>query len=106
MIGILGEHKCSSTHSQPVHYIGLSGQLHALAALPAVNNYDAHRYPSNRVASEKVWAFWRKEKSLIPTGIRNPDLPSRSVAAIFRPTVEINFGAVVTCSPELTVQLE
>jgi hypothetical protein len=105
MIGILREHKCSSAHSQPVHYIGLSGQFHALAALPAGNNFDTHRIES-RVAPEKVWTFWRKETSLIPNGIRNPDLPSRSVAATFRPNAEINFRVVATCSPELTAQLE
>ena len=83
----------------------LSGQLHVLAALPAGNNCDIHRIES-RVAPEKVWTFWRKEKSLISAGIRKPDLPSRSVAAIFRPNAEINLRAVATCSPELMVQLE
>ena len=76
----------------------LSVQLHVMAAFPAGNKCDTHRTES-KVAPEKVWTFRRKEKSLIPAGIRKPDLPSRGMAAIFRPNAEINFRALATCSP-------
>jgi len=101
----MGEHKFSFTYSEPANYMELRVQLQVLAALPAGNNCDTHRTES-KVVPEKVWTFWRKEKSLIPAGIRKPDLPSRGMAAIFRPNAEIHFRAVATCSPELTVQLE
>jgi len=32
--GVLGEWRCGFTHSWPRHHMEVSGQLHALAALP------------------------------------------------------------------------
>jgi hypothetical protein len=33
-------------------------------------------------ALKPVWAFWRREKSLAPARIRNPDHPARSLVTI------------------------
>jgi hypothetical protein len=35
-------------------------------------------------ASEPVWAFWRREKSLVPTGFGTPLLSTRSLDTVPR----------------------
>jgi hypothetical protein len=54
------------------------GHLHASAALlwerlPAPEEQEAGW------ASELFWAFWKREKSLIPAGIRTPVRPPRGI---------------------------
>jgi hypothetical protein len=34
------------------------------------------------VSQEPVWTFWRREKTLAPSGIQNPDSPAYSQVTI------------------------
>jgi len=34
------------------------------------------------VSQEPVWTFWRRKKSLAPSGIQIPDSPARSLVTI------------------------
>jgi hypothetical protein len=60
----------SSTDSQLVHYMELSGQLRDLTALPAGNNCETHRIES-RMAPENVWTFGKKSDLLSLPGFEH-----------------------------------
>jgi hypothetical protein len=79
----------------PVHAMKAYGESRGTA--PLILNFLARgrrtslsgRFPSEKYsgtlagwASGLVWAFWIKEKSLVPTGFRTPDRPARSLVDI------------------------
>jgi len=59
------------------------GQHHVPAALPVGITPVPTEYET-RWAPEPVWTFWRREKSLFPTGIQTPDRTVRSVVTLSR----------------------
>jgi len=48
----------------------ISGQVHISAALPPKRDTSTY-WIGGRVGPEPIWKFWKSEKSLTPTGIRN-----------------------------------
>jgi hypothetical protein len=55
-----------------LHTIQMSGQLHAAAALPPGKEPLIQIEEEARQAPEPAWMLWEREKSLVPTGNRNP----------------------------------
>jgi hypothetical protein len=71
----------ATTHSQPRHQMGVSGQRHAPAALlPPGNGPPVPIVQEAGWASEPVWTQGLEEKSFPPPGIepRSPGRPARS----------------------------
>jgi hypothetical protein len=68
----------------------VSGQHKVLATLPSGKTL-VHIEEETGWAPQTFWTLWRREKSFVPTGIRIPDRPSRSVLAIPIPSVTVYF---------------
>jgi hypothetical protein len=53
-------------------------QFLATIALRPRKNLGFHRTGGQ----EPVWTLWRREKSVVPTGVRTPDRPARAAVAV------------------------
>ena len=92
------EQKYSSTHSQPLHYMQVNGQLHARPIYP--------RNPLNRwLGGPQRSGVLEKIRFLAPAGIRTPERSSRSLVTILTELPElfctISKGCISLCHPLL-----
>jgi hypothetical protein len=59
----------------------VSGYLHAAAGLHPGKEPCTYAQSAG-LTPEPVWTFWRREISLVPTGIRTPDCSAYSLVSI------------------------